>query len=102
MSMNQQQLKLMSVLLAPHITEKSTLVAEKNKQFVFQVETSANKSDVKQAVELMFEVKVDNVRTVNVKGKAKRFGANMGRRKDRKKAYVTLKDGFDIDFAGTD
>ena len=100
MSMNQQQLKLMNVLLSPHVTEKSTLVADKNKQFVFQIATAATKKDVKQAVELMFEVKVNNVQTVNVKGKTKRTGATMGRRRDWKKAYVTLQEGFDIDFMG--
>lgn len=103
MSMNQQQMKLMTVLQSPHITEKSTMVADKNRQFVFKVDTAATKQDVKKAVELMFEVKVDNVQTVNVNGKKKRFGqSSMGRRKDWKKAYVTLQEGFDIDFMGAE
>jgi len=101
-SMNQQQLKLMNVLLSPHVTEKSTMVADKYKQFVFRIDTSANKREVKQAVELMFDVKVKAVQTSNVNGKTKRTGAVQGRRRDWKKAYVTLQDGFDIDFMGAE
>jgi len=100
MSMNQQQMKLMTVLLAPHVTEKSTRAADKDKQFVFKIEKSATKQDVKLAVELMFEVKVKAVQTSNVNGKTKRAGAVKGRRRDWKKAYVSLQEGFDIDFMG--
>jgi len=99
-SMNQQQMNLMNVLLAPHVTEKSTRAADKDRQFVFKILKSATKRDVKQAVELMFEVKVKSVQTSNVNGKTKRTGAVQGRRRDWKKAYVTLKEGFDIDFMG--
>jgi len=99
-SMNQQQMKLMTVLLSPHVTEKSTMAADKNRQFVFKIDPRATKRDVKQAVELMFEVKVKSVQAVNVNGKAKRTGAVQGRRRDWKKAYVTLQEGFDIDFMG--
>lgn len=102
MSTNQQQLKLMNVLLSPHITEKSTMAADKNRQFVFRVDKAASKTDVHKAVELMFDVKVKNVSTVNVKGKTKRFGTTFGRRRDWKKAYVTLQEGFDIDFMGAE
>ena len=102
MSMTQKQLQLMTVLLSPHVTEKSTMVADKSRQFVFQIDPSANKQDVKKAVELMFDVKVKNVQTVNVNGKKKRFGQTQGRRKDWKKAYVTLQQGFDIDFMGAE
>lgn len=91
--------KLASVLRAPVISEKSTLAAEANKQFVFNVQKQATKHQIKQAVELMFEVKVDSVRVLNVKGKKKRFGQTLGKRSDWKKAYVKLKEGHDIDFS---
>ncbi len=91
--------KLASVLKAPVISEKSTIAAETNKQFVFNVQKQATKNQIKQAVELMFEVKVDSVRVLNVKGKKKRFGQTLGKRSDWKKAYVKLKEGHDIDFS---
>lgn len=91
--------KLASVLRAPVISEKSTIAAEANKQFVFSVQKQATKNQIKQAVELMFEVKVDSVRVLNVKGKKKRFGQTLGKRSDWKKAYVKLKEGHDIDFS---
>ena len=91
--------KLATVLKAPVISEKSTLAAEANKQFVFKVQKQATKNQIKQAVELMFEVKVDSVRVLNVKGKKKRFGQILGKRSDWKKAYVKLKEGHDIDFS---
>lgn len=96
--MNQQ--KLMTILLGPRISEKSTLLADKHRQFVFQVALSATRIDVQKAVELMFEVEVDNVQILNVKGKKKRFGARHGMRSGWKKAYVSLKPGHDIDFLG--
>ncbi|MEO5573069.1 MAG: 50S ribosomal protein L23 [Gammaproteobacteria bacterium] len=96
--MNQE--RLMQVLIAPHISEKSSAAADRNKQFVFRVVTDSNKGEIKGAVELMFNVEVDGVRTVNVKGKTKRSGRRMGGRSDWKKAYVSLKPGFDIDFMG--
>mgnify|MGYP002622840537 CR=1 FL=1 len=96
--MNQQQ--LMNVLLEPRVTEKTTLVAEMNNQVTFKVRKDASKEEIKAAVELMFEVEVDSVRVLNVKGKQKRFGQRLGRRSDWKKAYVKLKPGFDIDFMG--
>jgi len=92
--------RLMKVLLAPHISEKSTVVADANQQFVFKVVPDANKLEIKRAVELMFDVKVDAVQVSNVKGKSKRFGQTFGRRADWKKAYVKLQPGQDIDFAG--
>lgn len=98
--MNQE--RLMKVLLAPHISEKSTLAAETARQFVFKVAPDANRQEIKAAVELMFEVEVDSVRTLNVKGKRKRFGALQGRRSNWKKAYVSLKEGQDIDFVGAE
>lgn len=96
--MNQE--RIYQVLLGPHISEKATVVAEKNRQFVFKVRVDANKLEIKTAVEKLFDVKVASVNTTLVKGKNKRFGRFMGRRSDYKKAYVALKDGFDIDFVG--
>jgi large subunit ribosomal protein L23 len=96
--MNQD--RLMKVLLAPHISEKSSTVADQNNQIVFKVATDASKPEIKQAVELLFDVKVDRVQVSNVKGKTKRFGAKMGRRNDWKKAYITLQEGQEIDFLG--
>ncbi len=92
--------RLMKVLKAPHISEKSTMVAEKLNTIVFKVATDASKAEIKAAVEKLFEVKVEAVRTLNVAGKTKRTGARMGRRSDWKKAYVTLVEGQDIDFVG--
>lgn len=90
----------MKVLLGPVISEKSTLAADGAGQFVFKVATDATKQEIGRAVELLFDVKVDNVRVLNVKGKRKRFGARNGRRPDWRKAYVGLKPGYDIDFGG--
>lgn len=92
--------RLLKVLLAPHISEKATLAAENNNTVVFKVLKSANKLEIKKAVEKLFEVEVSVVRTLNVKGKSKRHGARFGQRSDWKKAYVTLKEGQDIDFLG--
>jgi large subunit ribosomal protein L23 len=94
--------RLMSVLLAPHVSEKSARVAERQNQVVFRVLRDASKPEIKAAVELMFEVKVDGVRVVNVAGKTKRFGGRPGRRSDFKKAYVSLAEGQTIDFAGVE
>ncbi len=96
--MNQE--RLMKVLLSPHISEKSSIVADQNNQIVLKVANDASKPEIKQAVELLFEVKVDRVQVSNVKGKTKRFGAKMGRRSDWKKAYITLQEGQEIDFLG--
>jgi len=98
--MNQE--RLMNILLSPHVSEKSTTVADANRQFVFRVVSDARKPEIKRAVELMFKVEVDRVQVINVKGKRKTFGRIPGRRPNWKKAYVCLKPGFDIDFMGTD
>lgn len=95
--MNQE--RLMQVILAPVVSEKSTMVAEKNQQVVFRVTGDATKPEIKAAVELLFNVKVQGVSTVNVKGKTKRFGRTTGRRKDWKKAYVSLVPGQELDLA---
>lgn len=86
------------VLVAPHISEKATRLAEKHRQFVFQVRADATKATVKSAVEKFFKVEVADVRMVRIKGKTK-GGRTPGRRSDVKKAYVALKPGFDIQFA---
>lgn len=92
------QERLMKVLLAPHISEKANRLAERYNQVVFKVLPDAAKPEIKDAVELMFKVKVKGVTVVNVKGKRKRFGAIYGRRSDWKKAYVSLESGQEIDF----
>lgn len=91
--------RLMQVILAPVISEKSTFVADKNEQVVFNVIPDATKPEIKAAVELMFKVQVETVQVSNVKGKEKRFGRQLGRRKNWKKAYVCLKPGQEINFA---
>ncbi|MFA9489208.1 MULTISPECIES: 50S ribosomal protein L23 [unclassified Mannheimia] len=93
-----QQERLLNVLKAPHISEKATNNAEKGNTIVFKVALDANKVEIANAVEQLFEVKVDSVRTVVVKGKTKRRGAKVGRRSDWKKAYVTLQEGQSLDF----
>lgn len=90
--------RLYQVLLAPVISEKATLVAEKHEQVVFRVVGDATKPEVKAAVELLFKVEVDSVQMLNVKGKVKRFGRSLGRRNHVKKAYVNLKPGQEINF----
>jgi large subunit ribosomal protein L23 len=92
--------RLLKVVLGPHISEKSTTAAEAFNTVVFKVTTDATKIEIKDAVESLFEVEVEGVRTVNVKGKTKRTGQRMGRRNDWKKAYVTLKEGSELDFVG--
>jgi large subunit ribosomal protein L23 len=92
--------RLLKVLLAPHVSEKSTMAAENANTVVLKVATDATKLEIKEAAKKLFEVEVDSVRTVNVKGKTKRHGASFGKRKDWKKAYVVLKEGQDIDFVG--
>ena len=94
-----QQERLMQVVLAPVISEKSTFVADKNNQVVFRVVPDATKPEIKAAIELMFKVQVDSVQVVNVRGKGKRFGQSVGRRRHWKKAYVCLKEGQEINFA---
>lgn len=93
------QERLMQVLLAPQISEKATMLAEKVNQVVFVVLPDATKSEVKAAVELLFKVQVSSVQVANVKGKVKRFGRSMGRRSDVRKAYVSLMPGQEINFA---
>jgi large subunit ribosomal protein L23 len=91
--------RLLQVILAPQITEKATRIADKHQQIAFKVRTDASKPEIKAAVELVFKVEVDAVTVVNVGGKQKRAGRIIGRRKDWKKAYVSLKPGQEINFA---
>ena len=94
--MNKEQ--LMNVLLAPHVTEKTSLAMQNHNQYTFRVRRQATKTDIKQAVELMFDVKVRGVQVVNEPGKARRFGRIQGRTQDWKKAYVSLAEGQTIDY----
>ena len=93
------QERLLQVLLAPVVSEKSTYVADKHEQVIFRVAPDASKPEIKAAVELLFKVQVDSVQVMNVKGKVKRFGRSLGRRRNWKKAYVCLKPGQEINFA---
>jgi len=96
MSAARHQQRLMTVIRGPHLSEKSHLAAENN-QVVLKVRTDATKKEIRQAVELLFEVDVDSVTVVNVKGKTKRFGQTRGRRNHWKKAYVRLAEGSQIE-----
>ena len=92
--------RLAQVLVEPIVSEKATSVAEKHNQVLFKVLRDATKPEIKAAVELMFKVEVDAVRTINQRGKEKRFGKSMGRRDHIKKAYVSLKKGHELNFSG--
>ncbi len=94
--------RLMMVLRSPHTSEKTTIMAEKFKQFTFKVLKTATKEEIKQAVEHMFNVKVKSVSVINVKGKRKRFKQTSGKRSDWKKAFVSLQPDYDIDFTVTE
>jgi large subunit ribosomal protein L23 len=105
--MSAKEQRLMQVLLAPVISEKSTMVGEKRNQYVFRVVADATKPEVKAAVELLFSkkdaaVQVTDVNILNVKGKKKRYGRFMGRRPNWKKAYVSLAAGQEINFAAAE
>jgi large subunit ribosomal protein L23 len=95
--MNQQ--RLMTVLVAPIVSEKATMIAEKREQVAFRVLQDATKPEIKAAVELLFKVKVESVQVLNQQGKQKRFGRFMGRRRNVRKAYVSLAPGQEINFA---
>jgi len=96
------QERLLNILHAPLISEKSTHVAEKRNQVVFRVVSDATKPEIKAAVELLFKVSVESVQVSVMKGKHKRFGKFMGRRNDIKKAYVCLAAGHEINFAASE
>jgi len=92
--------RLMQVLVAPVISEKATMVAEKSNAVTFKVLQNATKPEIKAAVELLFKVEVKGVSVVNTKGKVKRFGRSIGRRDNVRKAYVMLKEGQELNFSG--
>ena len=92
--------RLMAVLVEPIVSEKATMVAEKSNAVTFKVLQNATKPEIKAAVELMFKVEVKGVSVVNIKGKTKRFGRSVGRRDHVRKAYVTLKDGQELNLSG--
>jgi large subunit ribosomal protein L23 len=94
--------RLMNVVIAPVVSEKSTRVADKYRQYVFRVADRATKPEIKAAVELLFKTSVESVTLSNVKGKSKRFGRFTGRRRNWKKAYVRLVAGQEINFAATE
>ncbi|MCL4394083.1 50S ribosomal protein L23 [Solimonas fluminis] len=93
--------RMHQIILAPVISEKATRVAEKRNQAVFKVARNAEKAEIREAVEKLFNVKVTGVQTLVMKGKNKRFGQFTGRRSDWKKAYVTLAEGQEIDLVGS-
>ena len=92
--------RLMNVLIAPIVSEKATMVAEKSNVVTFKVLQDATKHEIMAAVQLMFNVEVKGVSVLNTRGKAKRFGKSMGRRDNVRKAYVMLKPGQEINLAG--
>ena len=92
--------RLMQVLVAPIVSEKATMVAEKSNAVTFKVLQDATKPEIKAAVELMFKVEVQAVNVINTKGKSKRFGKSMGRRDNVRKAYVMLKPGQELNLSG--
>lgn len=96
--MNQE--RLLKVLLAPHVSEKSAIMADTSEQYVFKVVKDATKSEVKAAVESLFDVKVQSVNMINIKGKTKFFKGRAGKRNDVRKAVVRLQPGQEIDFMG--
>ncbi len=89
---------LLQLIVAPIVTEKSSIAADNNNQYVFKVNSDANKTEIKAAIEKLFDVTVESVKTLNVKGKVKRFGKDFGKRSDVKKAYVRIKSGQEIEF----
>jgi large subunit ribosomal protein L23 len=95
--MNQE--RLYTVLMGPIVSEKSTMIADKHEQVAFRVIQDATKTEVKAAVEMLFKVKVESVQILNQKGKEKRFGRFNGRRSNVRKAYVSLAEGQEINFA---
>jgi len=98
-SVQMKEERLLQVILAPVISEKATMLADKREQVIFRVATDATKPEIKAAVELLFKVQVETVQVSNVKGKIKRFGRFTGRRSDWKKAFVCLKPGQELNFA---
>jgi len=88
------------ILLRPIVSEKTAAAADTLRQIAFAVAPDASKAEIKQAVEQLFEVKVERVQVAHMRGKIKRFGRTPGKRNNWKKAYVRLQEGHDIDFLG--
>jgi large subunit ribosomal protein L23 len=91
--------RLLQIILAPVISEKATMLADKRAQIIFKVVPTATKPEIKAAVELLFKVQVSDVNVLNVKGKTKKFGRFTGTRSSWKKAFVSLKPGQELNFA---
>ncbi len=94
--------RVFQVLVSPHVSEKAAIAADANNQFVFRVAVDATKLEIKKSVEQLFKVKVDSVRTLKVKGKAKRNRFGTSTKPTWKKAYVRLEQGQEIDFAAVE
>jgi large subunit ribosomal protein L23 len=92
--------RMMNLILAPRVSEKSAMLGNQHRQITFQVLRDANKCEIKYAVEKLFNVKVASVNVLNTKPKAKRVGGRAGTRQAQKKVYVTLQEGYDINFTG--
>lgn len=93
--------RLLKIILAPHISEKATFLGEKNNQTIFRVAVDATKNEIKDAVEFLWKdqkIEVKSVKTINVKGKKKRFGRFLGKRNDWKKAIINIKEGQELNF----
>ncbi|HIF19225.1 MAG TPA: 50S ribosomal protein L23 [Gammaproteobacteria bacterium] len=94
--------QIRTILIEPHVSEKTTLLNQENGQIAFKVRSDSNKKQIKRAVEEMFNVKVSSVKTVSVKGKKKRMGMRSGKTNDWKKAYIKLAEGQKLDFMNTE
>ena len=94
--------QIRTILIEPHVSEKTTLLNQENGQIAFKVRSDSNKKQIKRAVEEMFKVKVSSVKTVSVKGKKKRMGMRSGKTNDWKKAYIKLAEGQNLDFMNTE
>lgn len=96
------QERLLKTVIRPHVSDKTYGLSDANSTIVFQVARDATKLEIKDSVEQLFEVKVESVNVLNVKGKARKFGRTQGRTKAWKKAYVRLVEGHDINFVGAE
>ena len=94
--------QIRTILIEPHVSEKTTLLNQNSGQIAFKVRSDSNKQQIKRAVEEMFNVKVSSVKTVSVKGKKKRMGMRSGKTNDWKKAYIKLEEGQNLDFMNTE
>ena len=102
MSQNAQNERLMTILLGPHVSEKTSARADKSNQVVFKVRRDATKQEIRRAVQTLFEVEVDKVTVAHMPGKMRKYGRTIGRRSSWKKAYVRLALGHNIDFLGAE